>query len=306
MARRDKPRPLTQRGRLLWVDDDYGFVSLFASYLRDEGFDVVLASSVTEAKNTIEAGGVFDLAILDVMLPTGTLEGFLTLGEQEDVDAFGGHHSGIELARWIRNNHPELPFVGLSVRIDDEVAKWFSGYGLGFASKMELRNPDALLRFVERTLVSDPRSVLRTFIVHGRDEASKWALKNYLQNTLGLPEPTILHEQPSRGRTILEKFEEEAADVDFVFVLLTPDDITITGNPGNDERRRARQNVIFELGYFLGRLGRKHGRVILLHKGELEIPTDIAGLTYISIDRGIEAAGVEIEREIGARGSDDS
>jgi len=229
------------------------------------------------------------------MMPLRTPE------EEEMMDALGGHSAGIALARWIRTNHPELPFIGLSVRADKEVSQWFSNYGLGFASKMELRDPAALARFIERAVARDSKPTLKIFIVHGRDEASKWALKNYLQNTLGLPEPVILHEQPSRGRTLLEKFEEEAVDIDFVFVLLTPDDVTIAGNANNDERRRARQNVIFELGYFLGRLGRRNGRVILLHKGEIEIPTDIAGLTYISIDSGIEAAGVEIEREIGTR-----
>src|SRR5215831_10837071 len=62
------------------------------------------------------------------------------------------------------------------------------------------------------------------FIVHGHDHAMKLDLKNYLQNVLGLPEPIILHERPSLGRTIVEKFEEEAANVDLVMVLLTPDD----------------------------------------------------------------------------------
>ena len=76
-------------------------------------------------------------------------------------------------------------------------------------------------------------------------------------------------------------------------MLLTPDD-----SGTSEEKKRARQNVIFELGYFYGKLGRKSGRVLLLHKGNLELPNDLSGIVYINIDNGIEAAGEEIRREI--------
>ena len=66
---------------------------------------------------------------------------------------------------------------------------------------------------------------LRSFIVHGHDENAKLALKNYLQNTLGWPEPVILAEKRSGGKTIIEKFEEHSKNIDVVFVLLTPDDM---------------------------------------------------------------------------------
>lgn len=145
----------------------------------------------------------------------------------------------------------------------------------------------------------DRKTDVKTFIVHGRDEASKYALKNYLQNSLGLPEPIILHEQPSAERTIIEKFEEISQNANLVFVLLTPDDLTSSSGT-NEAKRRARQNVIFEMGYFLAKLQRRRGRVILLYKGELEIPSDISGLLYIDISNGIEAAGEHIRRELSA------
>ena len=138
----------------------------------------------------------------------------------------------------------------------------------------------------------------RAFIVHGHDQTAKLALKNYLQNVVGLPEPIILHERPSMGRTIVEKFEEEAANVDLVLVLLTPDDRGASTTDSDDLKRRARQNVVFELGYFLGYFGRRSGKVILLHSGPLELPSDIAGLIYIDISNGIEAAGEDIRREV--------
>ena len=136
---------------------------------------------------------------------------------------------------------------------------------------------------------------MRTFIVHGHDDLMKYQLKNYLQNTLKMDEPIILSEQASGGLTVIEKFERYAEDTNLVFVLLTPDDKCV------DEAKvgeRARQNVIFEMGYFLGKLGRESGRVILLHKGKLDLPNDISGVVYIKIDNGIEAAGEQIRREI--------
>ena len=139
---------------------------------------------------------------------------------------------------------------------------------------------------------------LRSFIVHGHDETAKLALKNYLQNTLKWPEPVILAEKPSGGKTIIEKFEEHSKNIDVVFVLLTPDDVG--GAAGAHPASRARQNVIFELGYFAGKFGRGSGRVILLHKGDLDLPSDLAGIVYIDISHGIDAAGESIRKEVAA------
>ena len=106
----------------------------------------------------------------------------------------------------------------------------------------------------------------------------------------------ILREQPNCGRTLIEKFEDFSELIDCVFVLLTPDDaMTVTTTK---EPRRSRQNVIFELGFFFSQLGRRSGRVIVLHKGPNELPSDIQGVVWIGIDKGIDAAGEEIRREV--------
>ena len=139
---------------------------------------------------------------------------------------------------------------------------------------------------------------VQIFIVHGHDNMAKLELKNYLQSNLNLPEPIILHEKPSHGRTIIEKFEDYANNATLAFVLLTPDDVSAQPDDSNSKKYRARQNVIFEMGYFLGLFGRKEGRVILLYKGTLEIPSDISGLVYVDISNGIEASGEQIRKEI--------
>lgn len=130
----------------------------------------------------------------------------------------------------------------------------------------------------------------RVFVVHGHDEEAKQTVARFLGN-IGF-EPIILHEQPNQGRTIIEKFEVHG-DVGFAVVLLTPDD---QGGPvGGPLEPRARQNVILELGYFIGKLTRS--RVLVLKRGEVAIPSDYFGVLWQSLDdSGWKAAlGTELE-----------
>jgi hypothetical protein len=116
----------------------------------------------------------------------------------------------------------------------------------------------------------------RIFLVHGHDEI-KHTVARFLEQ-LQL-KPIILDEQPSKGMTIIEKFEENA-NVRFAIVLLTPDDLGYPVHSPQTPRARARQNVIFELGYFLGRLGR--AKVCAIYKDDLEVPSDYSGVIFIS------------------------
>lgn len=119
------------------------------------------------------------------------------------------------------------------------------------------------------------------FIVHGRDDGIKETVARFVEN-LGL-KATILHEQPNEGRTIIEKLEDCARRAGFAIILLTPDDIgALKDNVEDGNKPRARQNVVFELGYFMGKLGRK--RVCPLFKGDIEKPSDIDGVVYVPVD----------------------
>ncbi len=119
----------------------------------------------------------------------------------------------------------------------------------------------------------------KVFIVHGHDDDALHGLARFLEK-LSL-EPIVLREQPNQGRTIIEKYEHIASEVGFAVVLLTPDDVG-AAKTATEQNHRARQNVIFELGYFAGHLGR--GRVCLLRKGNVEIPSDLYGVLYIDLD----------------------
>lgn len=120
----------------------------------------------------------------------------------------------------------------------------------------------------------------KVFLVHGHDDLALHESARFLEKLQ--QDVVVLREQPNQGRTIVEKFEDYA-DVGFAVVLLTPDD---TGGPKAVPAERllprARQNVVFELGYFIGRLGRN--RVCALYRPGVEIPSDYAGVLYIELD----------------------
>lgn len=122
----------------------------------------------------------------------------------------------------------------------------------------------------------------KVFVIHGRDDNLKNEVKTLLTQ-VGL-QPVILAEQSNQGKTIIEKFEQHA-DVGFAVALLTPDD---HGSESNEKelKSRARQNVIFELGFFIGTLGRE--RVCALTKEPIEIPSDYSGVVYIDLSQPFE------------------
>ena len=140
----------------------------------------------------------------------------------------------------------------------------------------------------------------RVFVVHGHDDGVKETVARFL-GKLEL-EPVILHEQPNRGRTIIEKFEDHS-DVAFAVVLFTPDDVGYRAGAADQAMPRARQNVVLELGFFMAALGR--ARVCVLYKSGVEVPSDYSGVLYQELDpqgawrfrlaAEIKASGIEVD-----------
>ena len=121
----------------------------------------------------------------------------------------------------------------------------------------------------------------KVFIVHGHDGEAKQAVARFVEKS-GF-EAIILHEQASSGKTIIEKIEANS-NVGFAIVLYTPCDLGASKEKPDQQKPRARQNVIFEHGYLIGKIGRKN--VCALVKGDIEKPNDISGVVYIKIDEG--------------------
>lgn len=162
------------------------------------------------------------------------------------------------------------------------------------------------IQLEEGTTASLKKPVMghRIFLVHGHNEAILHEAARFLerldQNVI------ILREQPNKGRTIIEKIEDYA-DAGFAIILLTNDD---RGGPSEvsfeEQNYRARQNVIFEFGYFIGRLGRN--RVCALYTPGVEIPSDYSGVLYIQLDeqggwrlalaKEMKAAGLPVDMNL--------
>ena len=126
----------------------------------------------------------------------------------------------------------------------------------------------------------DSAKVIRKiFVVHGHDNEMKQTVARFLER-LDF-EAIILHEQASGGDTIIEKFERNS-DVSYAVVLLSPDDVGAEKDKKDELQSRARQNVVLELGYFIGRLGRSH--VCPLVRGPIETPSDFHGVVYVPFE----------------------
>ncbi len=211
-----------------------------------------------------------------------------------------------------------------TICVDDALVKEFQGAtgGIGFISMGpvplaerlrewmddHVRELDALRSMVDRLelfevapdvatqetpTAKDASLSTQVFLVHGRQRDSADVVARFVTK-LGL-EPVILDEQANEGRTILEKLETNAEDVGFAVVLLQADDYGRGPSEENwpSDPNRARQNVVLELGFFVGKIGR--ARVAALTEPTVEQPSDILGLAYIPFD---ESWQLRLAREL--------
>jgi predicted nucleotide-binding protein len=139
----------------------------------------------------------------------------------------------------------------------------------------------------------------KIFIVHGHDDGMKLQVKEFVERITG-GRPVILHEQADTGRTVIEKLEEHASEAGFAIILLTADDEGRAKGVA-DLSPRARQNVVFEFGYLMAKLGRRH--VVALYEPGVELPSDVSGLLYkplignwhTELIRELKAAGIAVD-----------
>jgi predicted nucleotide-binding protein len=190
------------------------------------------------------------------------------------VTTFLAEAMGADEADRFRGIHAYSPFSELALRL---------GHIEGLIAKGE-DEPTTAAANSSNPQGAEPEPIAfntrEVFVVHGHDGEAKESVARFLEK-LGLT-AVILHEQASEGRTLIEKFETRSKGVAFAVVLLTPDDLGRAADGPPDLHPRARQNVILELGYFMGRLSRT--RVCALYKGGVELPSDFQGVVYLELD----------------------
>jgi len=142
-----------------------------------------------------------------------------------------------------------------------------------------------------------PRSKGQVFIVHGHNHAVRDAIDLYLTKDLGV-RTLVMQAGPSGGRTLPEKLEEIARDTSFAIFIMTADD-ALTDARASRTTRRARQNVVLEIGYFWALLGRHGGVAFLVDQHpDMELPSDLDGLELIPITADLGQTKLQLKNEL--------
>ena len=255
--------------RILLADNNPDDLRKWSGFLRDEGHEVLLADSVHAADEALRKGDL-DLAILDLHMETDN--------DQND-------RSGFFLAERYKGSVETIMLTGLPGA--DAVLEALNRHDLR-PTFLKQQGPKPLLHAIQRIITP------KVFLSHGRNLGVVAMVSKFLAD--GGVQVIVLREKAGEGQTISQKFENYSK-VNFAIVLITPDDVGRELEEAKP-RPRARQNVIFELGFFLGRLDRS--RVIALCQGKsdaIDIPSNYYGVQMIEID---PAGGwrIELAREM--------
>jgi predicted nucleotide-binding protein len=172
--------------------------------------------------------------------------------------------------------------------------------------RLELYAVASIVSDIKESTSTDSKKHVETrkvFIVHGRDDAAKANLEAFVRE-IGL-EPIVLHRQADGGLTVIEKFEKHS-DVGYAFILLTPDELAYLASESSKPEanrtieRRARPNVIFEWGFFVGKLGRPS--VCCISTGNVDLPSDMNGLVTKRYQSSVEEVGYSVLKDLRAAG----
>jgi predicted nucleotide-binding protein len=247
--------------RVLVADNSPDTLEATKSVLEMSGYEVVTATSPAGVWQVLGQDDPVDLTILDLRLSD---------------DGNNSDETGGDIAQKMGSGHPRILYSGLADRaqVRDLIAH--------FDDLVFKTDPvERLLDAVRQTLVP------RVFIVHGHDTRALRAVFDHVQD-LGF-RPIVLQQQASDiTRAVIEALERHANRIEFAVVLLTPDDAVVSSGGSSAPDLRARQNVIFELGFFIAKLGRQ--RVAVLRSDGVEIPSDFGGVLSIPFDPTRRAA----------------
>lgn len=260
------------RATILFADNEPYLLKTSKEFLEKAGYTVITATNPKDAAEKLKTGGI-DVAVLDIRL------------ENDDDER---DQSGLTLAKNVARSIPKI--IVTSFPSYDYVREALRPQldGLPVAVKFLARDEGlvAVREAIEDILgiVSAQKAGIpprhKVFVAHGHDLQIRDIVNDFLRS-VGL-EPINLAEEPDRGDTIIEKFERYSKEANFALALFTADDEGHVKGKAVDKKPRARQNVVFEFGYFLAKLGRNRAR-LLLQQG-VEIPSNISGMLYIQMN----------------------
>ncbi len=271
---------------VLYIEDDKSIREICAARLR-RNYNLIACSHADQALEAIHNNERIDVLVTDLQIPAG---------DTGAVDPREDEFLGFVVIAEFRRKFRRAPVFACSQARTPGIAARIGGFGNARFISKPFRL-DHVEELIEETLSGFRNGKRpRAFIVHGHDDHTVRQVKTFIETELRFPAPIILRNVPTGNRTVIEKLEQSAEKVDLVFVVLTPDDTVISES--GEKVARARQNVIFELGYFVGALGRQTARVIILTVQPIELPSDIAGIVCIDITNGLDAARTEICQEV--------
>lgn len=183
--------------------------------------------------------------------------------------------SARELAQYENDNMPD----GVIMYVSPEDIFSYDNYITDVTKTLLSEAKERIEKPTHKVSKMEKSDKTKVFIVHGRDSEVKLEVARFIEK-MGF-EPIILHEQANKGMTIIEKIEKYS-NVGFGIILYTPCDVGYKKDDENLKMFRARQNVVFEHGYLIAKLGRNN--VCALVKENVEIPNDISGIVYIPFD----------------------
>ncbi|MCK5560671.1 MAG: nucleotide-binding protein [Thermoplasmata archaeon] len=252
---------LTKNVNVLLIEDNDDINYIINEQLKGK-YILYIEKSIKGALKIIKTRS-FGIIILDNKLPDG---------------------EGIDYIKKLKN---VAPILFLTAYGDEKIA----AKSIKVGAREYIKKDQGFEKIIEEKIKSNIAPI-KIFIVHGHNELMKTKVARHLEQQ-GF-EVIILHEQPDKGKTIIEKFEEYSR-VDIAVILLSGDDVGYKINESKKKKKRARQNVIFELGYFIGKLGRE--KVITLHEIDVEIPSDYLGVIFKKYENN-DAWKILLNREL--------
>lgn len=285
-----KLKPLYANLKRLKIGD-YLYTKEFDLFALENNFDEIWEDCKTEIRRS---KNVVVLGYHNTEDEEEAFTLFMSAWYDQDYDSFDGFISTILLnfAKWspIKLDYTRIVNNLKDIGISKESILGFTKEFRKIEEKKPVRVEETKIKFDKEpphiTLNSN-----KIFVVHGRDDKSRLELCNILKDDFML-EPIVLQEMPNNSiETIISKFERLASECSAAIVLFTPDDDA-------GDNKRARQNVIFELGYFLGKFqDEKNRRIIILKKGTLEIPSDISGVLYLEYNKAVKESYYDLKKQ---------